>query len=88
MRRHVHVENAAREVAVRLNQLNGGGQPRGCHQSSLGQQVGLEHIREVLTAVGPPDLTAAAALRGLCGHAPGYQEFPEPTAKYQKGLVS
>ncbi|CAK0843184.1 unnamed protein product [Prorocentrum cordatum] len=52
------------------------------------EEAGVQHVKGVISSVGPPCIALAAAFTELCGHAPGYSQMPEIRTPFQRDLVS
>ncbi|CAK0823299.1 unnamed protein product, partial [Prorocentrum cordatum] len=76
------------EVHEALNGLYSHGAPKGDQLLSSAQGAGVQHVKDVISSVGPPCIAPAAAFAELCGHAPGCAQTPEIRAPFQRDLVS
>ena len=76
------------EVHEALNGLYSHGAPKGDQFLSSAQAAGVQHVKDVISSVGPPCIAPAAAFTELCGHAPGYAQLPEIRTPFRRDLVS
>ncbi|CAK0823926.1 unnamed protein product, partial [Prorocentrum cordatum] len=87
-RQSEHARDWECEVHEALNGLYSHGAPDGDQFLSSAQEAGAQHVKDVISSVGPPRIAPCAAFTELRGHAPGYAQMPEIRTPFQRDLVS